>query len=513
MSLDEIRVTSGGLSCQRREDFTAGPRTRAAQWLQHCSHGIFLLGSGHEPTLSTPEPAADSAAGEQDAGSDRYRRGRGDVAPFTGLGAVMRAAGHSVTIATADMWEGLVSGCGLEFRSLPGSQRTLDDPRWLEGKAGSARPARMIRLIAEHTRRLQGGILAVARQDAPDVLALTGITALGGHHVAEGLDLHGMGLQLQPVTPTREFPPSLVGARSLGRLGNRAAGRAAAATLALGLAGPAREIRRGLGLPPRSVREALSGQPDASRWPVFHGFSPAVVPRPADWPASYQVTGYWWPARPAGWRPPAGLEKFLDSGPSPVFFGFGSLTPEDTGDLTELAAAAGRQAGVRLVIQAGQAGPPSARRSPGDSIIIGDVPHDWLFPKMAALVHHAGGGTTAAGLRAGVPAVTVPHVGDQPFWAARLAALGAGPPPIPAPTTLHPRARGGHPRRGYAPVVPGTGPGAVQTAGQRGRRSPGHQHARPPRRQLTSVRCPALTREAIHSCVCTRDLPYPYRHP
>jgi sterol 3beta-glucosyltransferase len=356
--------------------------------------------------------------------------GRGDVAPFTGLGAAMRAAGHGVTIATHEMFENLVTGSGLQFRPLPGSQSVLDDSRWLQGKAGSASPVRVIRLLAEHVRRLHGGILAVARQDRPDVLALTGITALGGYHVAEGLGLHGMGLQLQPMAPTGEFPPSLVGARSLGRLGNRAAGRAAAVTLALGLAGSAGQIRRELGLPPRSAREAVLGQPDARRWPVFHGFSPAVVPRPADWPDSYQVTGYWWPARPAGWNPPADLQTFLDSGPSPVFFGFGSLTPEDTGEITELAAAAGREARVRLVIQAGQAGPRPACPSPGDLIVIGDMPHDWLFPKMAAVVHHAGGGTTAAGLRAGVPAVTVPHIGDQPFWAARLAALGAGPPPI-----------------------------------------------------------------------------------
>ena len=63
--------------------------------------------------------------------------------------------------------------------------------------------------------------------------------------------------------------------------------------------------------------------------------------------------------------------------------------------------------------------------------MIGDVPHEWLFPRMAAVIHHAGAGTTAAGLRAGVPAVSVPKIGDQPFWAARLAALGTGPPPIP----------------------------------------------------------------------------------
>jgi hypothetical protein len=57
----------------------------------------------------------------------------------------------------------------------------------------------MIRLLAGHIGRLHGGILAVARQDAPDVLVLTGITLLGGYHVAEGLGLHGMGLQLQPI--------------------------------------------------------------------------------------------------------------------------------------------------------------------------------------------------------------------------------------------------------------------------------------------------------------------------
>jgi sterol 3beta-glucosyltransferase len=357
---------------------------------------------------------------------------RGDVAPFTGLATAMRAAGHSVTMASNDEWEGLVRGCGLEFRSLPGTQGMFDDPRWLQASGGPSSAVRMIRLMGEHMRTLHKAVLAVARQDPVDVLALTGMITFGGYHVAEGLGLPGMGLVLQPMYPTANFPPSFVSDRSFGRPGNRAAGTAAAATLALGMAGPAREIRRELGLPRRAAREAVTGQPDARRWPAFHGFSPAVVPRPADWPDSYEVTGYWWPRRPAGWSPPAELEEFLGSGPAPVFFGFASLTLSDTADLIELAAAAGRQAGVRQVIQAGQTGPAAAGRMPsGDSIVIGDVPHDWLFPRVAAVVHHAGAGTTAAGLRAGVPSVTVPVIGDQPFWAARLAALGAGPRPIP----------------------------------------------------------------------------------
>jgi sterol 3beta-glucosyltransferase len=358
--------------------------------------------------------------------------GRGDVAPITGLAKAIRAAGHSVAITSNDEYESLVVGCGLEFRPLPGTHGIFDDPRWMRASGGPAWAVSMIRMLAEHVGTVDKAVLAVARQDAPDALVLTGITAVGGHHVAAGLGLPGMELQFQPAQTTADFPPSIVAGRSFGRFGNRVAGMATATALALGTAGPIREIRRELGLPRRGIREVFSGGPDARRWPVLHGFSPAVVPRPADWPDGYEVTGYWWPPRPAAWSPSAELEEFLGSGPAPVFFGLGDMTPADPGDFIEQAAAAGRQAGVRQVIQAGQAGPaPDCRLPPGDSILIGDMPHDWLFPRMAAVVHHAGAGTMAAGLRAGVPAVTVPVLADQPFWAARLTALGIAPPPIP----------------------------------------------------------------------------------
>jgi sterol 3beta-glucosyltransferase len=356
---------------------------------------------------------------------------RGDVAPLTGLATAIRAAGHSVAITSNDECESLVVGCGLEFRPLPGAHGIFDDPR-LEVSGGPAWAVSMFRLLAENLRTLDKALLAVARQDGPDVLALAGIFAACGYHIAEGLGLPGMELQLQPAYPTAGFPPSSVAGRSFGRLGNLAAGKAMMAGVALVAARPAREIRHELGLPKRTVRDMLSGRPHTLRWPVFHGFSPAVVPRPADWPDRYQVTGYWWPARPTDWSPPAELEDFLGSGLPPVFFGFGSLPPKVTSDLIELSTAAGRQAGVRQVIQAGQTGPtPAGLASRGDSIAVGDVPHDWLFPRMAAVVHRAGAGTTAAVLRAGVPAVTVPVTVDEPFWAARLAALGTGPPPIP----------------------------------------------------------------------------------
>jgi sterol 3beta-glucosyltransferase len=262
-------------------------------------------------------------------------------------------------------------------------------------------------------------------------LLLQGVSAIGGYHIAEGLGLPSMGLGLQPIYPTREFPPSTVTARSLGPLGNRAAGQALVVLGSPVLAGPVKELRAELGLPRLGTWQAVFGQQAAARWPAFHGFSPSVVPRPADWRDGLEVTGYWWPPRPPAWHPPANLEQFLADGPPPVFVGFGSMNSADPGRLSEVVAAAGQQAGVRLVIQAGRAGLSTEGQAPGESILIGDVPHDWLFPQMAAVVHHAGAGTAGAGLRAGVPAVSVPKIGDQPFWAARLAALGAAPPPLP----------------------------------------------------------------------------------
>lgn len=63
--------------------------------------------------------------------------------------------------------------------------------------------------------------------------------------------------------------------------------------------------------------------------------------------------------------------------------------------------------------------------------MVDSIPHSWLFPRVAAVVHHGGAGTTAAGLWAGVPSIIIPFFGDQPFWGRRVAALGAGPEPIP----------------------------------------------------------------------------------
>ncbi|MFI6298575.1 glycosyltransferase [Nonomuraea sp. NPDC050790] len=331
---------------------------------------------------------------------------RGDVAPYTGLGARIRAAGHEVAIAAHAPYAGLVTDAGLEFRELPGDPAAL---------LGTRNPA----AFSAYAGRVVDGIVDAATAGAD--LLLLGVSASAGYHVAEAMGIPSMGVHLQPVEPTGDFPP-VMGAfrRSLGRWGNRAAARLLFAAPSPAHSGSARKLRARLGLAPMSSR-AVYRRRESSRWPVFHGYSPSVLPRPADWRTGLEVTGYWWPAPRPGWAPPGDLAAFLDAGPPPVFVGSGS----HAGRFTDLALAALRRAGLRGVLQTGVEGHLA------DGVLgVGEVPHEWLFPRMSALVHHAGAGTTAAGLRAGVPAVTMPVWGDQPLWARRLWLLGAAPAPL-----------------------------------------------------------------------------------
>lgn len=166
----------------------------------------------------------------------------------------------------------------------------------------------------------------------------------------------------------------------------------------------------------------------AADWPICYGFSEAVVPKPARWPASQRPVGFFWPPTDADWAPEPRLADFLASGPPPVYVGFGSMPIPDPDRLAGVVHRATRLAGQRLIVGGGWAG---LSVEADDAITVAEAPHDWLFARVAAVVHHCGAGTTAASLRAGVPVVPVPVMIDQPFWSARLQGLGAAYRPIP----------------------------------------------------------------------------------
>jgi sterol 3beta-glucosyltransferase len=191
----------------------------------------------------------------------------------------------------------------------------------------------------------------------------------------------------------------------------------------------------------RLVRQKVLGLPAAPFWgpykadqirrsPVLYGFSPSVIPPPTDWDTSTHVTGYWFPDPPVGWTPPPSLVEFLAAGPPPVFVGFGSMSNRKPEEITDLILEALARTHQRGIILSGWGGlRPSDL--PASVFALDSVPFSWLFPKVAAVVHHGGAGTTACGLAAGVPSIVIPFFADQPFWGQRVVELGVGPKPIP----------------------------------------------------------------------------------
>ncbi|MFJ8061576.1 glycosyltransferase [Streptomyces sp. NPDC096142] len=353
---------------------------------------------------------------------------RGDVAPYTGLGQALVRAGHEVTLVTHAAFAPLVAGSGVGFHPLPVDPRAeLESSRGRglhRSASGAGKLLRVVGMARALVGRMTDDLLTAARSS--DVLLLSSSLGPLGHTIAEGLSLPSMGVYLQPIAPTREFAPPVLGGGSWGAVGNRVAGRGVNRAVEHVFAAAVPELRTRLGLP-RSRPGAALRTRERQDWPVHHGFSPLIVPRPADWRTGLTVAGYWWPYDGDARLPPE-LDDFIDAGPPPVFVGLGSATVPDPQRLSAEIVRALRLAGLRGVIQRGWGG----LAANGDDVLtVGEVPHAALFPRMAAVVHHCGAGTTAAGLRAGVPAVPVPIQFDEGFWAARLVALGVAPRTVP----------------------------------------------------------------------------------
>ena len=160
--------------------------------------------------------------------------------------------------------------------------------------------------------------------------------------------------------------------------------------------------------------------------------SPALIPKPTDWGRNIDISGFYFLNLASSFTPDPDLAAFLQNGPPPVYIGFGSIVVDDPNAMTRLIFDAIHLAGIRALVSKGWGGLGADDVGvPEGVFMLGNVPHDWLFEHVSAVVHHGGAGTTAAGIKAGKPTIIVPFFGDQPFWGDMVARARAGPRPIP----------------------------------------------------------------------------------
>jgi UDP:flavonoid glycosyltransferase YjiC (YdhE family) len=351
------------------------------------------------------------------------------------LGTGLQTAGHDVRIVAHPGFKDLVHRSGLDFAPVAGDPRDLAENRQLRALHDDSRNIfrwwRTFNDVDAPLMRQRLHDCWEACQDA-EVIVVSVLPYLFGYAIAEKLEVPLVRAFYFPVSPTRAYPADFVPAwLRLGEHFNLATYRAQRQVLW-------QIVRPWIGRACRDVlgHEALPffepfGELDRRQQLLLYCYSATVAPPPPDWGTWIDVTGYWFLDRSTDWRPSPALSAFLEDGTSPVYVGgFGRMTNRDPTELARTVVRALASAGKRAVVFRGWGG-LQPDELPREIFAVDWVPFDWLFPRVAAVVHHGGAGTTAASLRAGTPTITVPFFLDNFFWSRRVFELGVGPRPIP----------------------------------------------------------------------------------
>lgn len=394
---------------------------------------------------------------------------RGDVQPFVALGKVLKDTyGHRVRLATHPTFQDFVTENGLEFFSIGGDPAELmafmvKNPGLMPGfdtlrsgdvgkrrkgiaeilkgtwrsciESGNGLGVDPVQQSVEEWMGIEDQLPENLRRPFVADAIIANPPAFGHLHCAEklGIPLHMMFTM--PWSPTQQFPHPLANIQ--------ASNADATITNYISYIMVDALTWQGLGdVINRFRKDTLRLDPISTIWgpavlarlkiPFTYCWSPALIPKPRDWSQHISVAGFYFLNLASNYTPEPALAAFLDAGEPPVYIGFGSIVVDDPNAMTKMIFDAVKITGKRALVSKGWGGLGADEMGvPEGVFMLGNCPHDWLFQKVSAVVHHGGAGTTAAGIAAGRPTVVVPFFGDQAFWGAMVSRAGAGPDPVP----------------------------------------------------------------------------------
>ncbi|KAJ6006146.1 hypothetical protein N7451_004090 [Penicillium sp. IBT 35674x] len=366
---------------------------------------------------------------------------RGDVQPFVALGTELQKHGHRVRLATHTMFEEIVTTAGLEYFSIggdpvelmsymvrhPGMIPSIESLRTGDIKRKRASIAEILdgcwRSCVEPDQHHDTPFVADAIIANPPSFAHV--------HCAQALGVPVHLMFTMPWTSTRAFPHPLANLNYSGNdpsLGNLISYHFVEWLTWQCLGDLINMWRREVLDLDAILATEGPNMVETLQVPFLYCWSSALVPKPQDWGSHIDVCGFFF-RDPVVYEPPTELERFLQSGPPPIYIGFGSIVLENVEKTLSVLLEAIERTGVRAIISRGWCNMQGDENP--NIYYIGECPHEWLFQHVTAVVHHGGAGTTACGLRNGKPTTIIPFFGDQPFWGSMIAAAGAGLEPIP----------------------------------------------------------------------------------
>ena len=350
----------------------------------------------------------------------------GDVRPYILLGRELQRRGHQTRLIAFAPFEKAARQAGMDFLPLPGSLHHYMESLMRPGNMAVTFLPQLQKAIAGCKDALMDSILT-GSQGADAILSTFSLSAVNA--VAEKLHIPYIQTYYFPLDPNADFPlplfPQLPGKRYAGasyRISWLAINAFERHMLA--------DWRKAQGIEAPPIKSEPILTVDGHRVPVLYAISPKLLERPSDWDDNIYMTGFWQEESEQA-EPDPELQAFLDAGDAPVYIGFGSMVSSDMEKIFDKVVAALRETGLRAIVDGGWSSDIlPAEKLPNVYYHTGYINHGWLFPRMRAVVHHGGAGTTASGRRAGRPTLIIPFCGEQAFWGHQVYQRELGPKPI-----------------------------------------------------------------------------------
>ncbi|MDJ0588568.1 MAG: glycosyltransferase [Pleurocapsa sp. MO_226.B13] len=360
---------------------------------------------------------------------------RGDVQPLVALALGLKNIGYEPLVISAKNYQEFVEGFALEYCPLEVDMRQIIQTEEAQKMARSDNPLKFFTSHLGKTGKLKQLGLAIQEEIWQACLNCDAIIwhpgMSNGYFMAKELRIPSIMASPFPLSPTKDYPAIVFynGLR-LGKLYNLISHFVFERGFWLLSRSAVREFWQNksqnnpVSLTPASQLQAKSGMP------IIYGYSEHLFSRPSEWSDNIHITGSWTLEEPQ-WTAPLDLINFIESGKPPLYVGFGSIKDlKKFQETIEIVLKALELSNQRAVIAMGWNSLDLNQTLPKNVFLIDKAPHTWLFPKMAAVIHHGGAGTTAAGLSAGKPTIIIPHAADQPAWGRRVYELGVGSKPI-----------------------------------------------------------------------------------
>jgi sterol 3beta-glucosyltransferase len=355
---------------------------------------------------------------------------RGDTQPFCVLGRALIEVGYDVELCAPEPYRPFIESFGLNLKPVGTHLAGLKDSEVMNALVRGG--ANRFLSLPAFFREARGGLVDFLTEcwqatEGSDLVVYIPTTFFVSDF-ARMRGIKSVRVALQPMLPTSKYATALLGSRDRGALLNRLSyeiPRIASPILWTGSFGFKAATGRNLRLGPLPNPMTFGATESLN----LMAYSSVLSPDPGDWPVDAKITGAWfYDAEPHLTLAPE-IEDFLAAGPA-IYIGFGSMKWHSA-DAANAVFDAIAQWGGRALITSGWGGLTAPANLPANIMFTGPVHHSLLFPRVTAVVHHGGAGTTAEGLRHGRPTLILAQFMDQYDWGRRVEELGVGPPLLP----------------------------------------------------------------------------------